>query len=36
MKTNQSPAVFYKDLRFWLVTILTLALAVFMLFTYPA
>jgi len=36
MKTNQTPAVLYKDLRFWLVIGLTLLLIVIMIATYPA
>lgn len=36
MKTNQAPAVLYKDVRFWLVTILTIVLVVLLIATYPA
>lgn len=36
MKTNQAPAVLYKDIRFWLVTIMTVLLVVLLLATYPA
>jgi hypothetical protein len=36
MKTNQTPAVLYKDLRFWLVIVLTFLLIVTMIATYPA
>lgn len=36
MKTNQTPAVLYKDVRFWIVSILTLLLVVMLIATYPA
>ncbi len=36
MKSNQTPAVFYKDARFWLVVVFTLGLMVFLVATYPA
>jgi len=36
MKTNQTPAVLYRDVRFWLVTIMTVLLVVLLLATYPA
>ncbi len=36
MKTNQTPAVLYKDVRFWLVTILTVLLVVLLVASYPA
>jgi hypothetical protein len=36
MKTDQTPAVLYKDLRFWLVIVLTVILIVTMIATYPA
>lgn len=36
MKANQTPAVLYKDLRFWLVAVLTLILVVMLIGTYPA
>ena len=35
MKTNQTPAVFYKDARFWLVVAFTVGLLVFLVATYP-
>jgi hypothetical protein len=36
MKTNQTPAVLYKDFRFWLVIVLTFLLIGTMIATYPA
>ena len=36
MKSNQTPTVFYKDARFWLVLVFTLGLMVFLVATYPA
>ncbi len=36
MKTNQTPAVLYKDVRFWLVSLLTLLLVIMLIATYPA
>lgn len=35
MKTDQTPVVFYKDVRFWLVVILSVALSTFILITNP-
>lgn len=36
MKANQTPAVLYKDMRFWLVITLTCILVGMLLGTYPA
>ncbi len=36
MKTDQTPVVFYKDSRFWLVMVFTVVLLAFLVITYPA